>query len=107
MSIPKKDALPSFQKCIGSDENGNTNVDKNEDKNGEQIFPEKKLTIRGASMRPWETVPMSEALGRTAAMGSFSCPPAIPIVMPGEVIGEREIKQFEYYGYTECKVIQK
>ncbi len=95
MSIPKKDALPSFRESVGSDEND------------EQIFPQKKFTIRGASMRPWETVPMKEALGRIAAMGSFSCPPAIPIVMPGEVIGEREIKQFEYYGYNECKVIQK
>lgn len=94
MSIPKKDALPTFQKCMESDENE------------EQIFPKKKFTIRGASMRPWETVPMAKALGRVAAMGSFSCPPAIPIVMPGEVIGEREIKQFEYYGYNECKVIQ-
>ena len=60
MSIPKKDALPTFQKCMESDENE------------EQIFPKKKFTIRGASMRPWETVPMAKALGRVAAMGSFS-----------------------------------
>ena len=69
------------------------------------FFPEKKMTIRSASLCSWETIPLEKALGRIAAMGSFSCPPAVPIVMPGEVIGKEEIASFKYYGYTQCKVV--
>ena len=69
------------------------------------FFPEKKMTIRSASLCSWETILLEKALGRIAAMGSFSCPPAVPIVMPGEVIGKEEIASFKYYGYTQCKVV--
>jgi arginine/lysine/ornithine decarboxylase len=86
LSIPRRDALPK--------EVGNS-----------AIFPEKKMTIRSASLCSWETIPLEKALGRIAAMGSFSCPPAVPIVMPGEVIGKEEIASFKYYGYTQCKVV--
>lgn len=86
LSIPKRKAL-SNEVC------------------GSAVFPEKKMTIRSASLCSWETIPLEKALGRIAAMGSFSCPPAVPIVMPGEVIGKEEIASFKYYGYTHCKVV--
>ena len=86
LSIPKRKAL-SNEVC------------------GSAVFPEKKMTIRSASLCSWETIPLEKALGRIAAMGSFSCPPAVPIVMPGEVIGKEEIASFKYYGYTQCKVV--
>ena len=86
LSIPRRDALT---KEVGISD----------------AFPEKKMTIRTASLCSWENIPLEKALGRIAAMGSFSCPPAVPIVMPGEVIGKEEIASFKYYGYTQCKVV--
>ena len=87
LSIPKKKALP--KKTGQSD-----------------AFPQKKMTIRTASLCTWENIPLEKVRGRIAAMGSFSCPPAVPIVMPGEVIGMAEIELLKYYGYTSCKVVR-
>ena len=87
LSIPKKKALPK--------EAGQSDA-----------FPQKKMTIRTASLCTWENIPLEKVRGRIAAMGSFSCPPAVPIVMPGEVIGMAEIELLKYYGYTSCKVVR-
>lgn len=103
-SIPQKNALPGAPDVMAAEEAG---ADAKTMTETPVVFPEKKMSIRDASMCTWEIVPVKDALGKIAAMGSFFCPPAIPIVMPGELIGEREIRQFEYYGYNECKVIQK
>ncbi|MBO4928457.1 MAG: aminotransferase class I/II-fold pyridoxal phosphate-dependent enzyme [Clostridiales bacterium] len=67
--------------------------------------PEKRMTLRQAAMSPYEVIPADEAEGRVAALIPVSCPPAVPIVMPGEVIGAMQIRQMKYYGYTTCKVV--
>lgn len=70
-------------------------------------LPEKVMTVREAALLPGEIVPVGEALGRVAQLMDVSCPPAIPIVMPGERIGEREIARLRYYGYEACKVVRE
>ena len=70
-------------------------------------FPERVMTMREASMMPCEYVPVDEALGRVAHLMDVACPPAVPIVMPGERIGEKQIEIMKYYGYTECKVVRE
>ena len=44
-------------------------------------------SIRQAVFAPQETIPAGSALGRVCALPTVSCPPAIPIVVSGEVIG--------------------
>ena len=70
-------------------------------------LPEKVMTVRETALLPGEIVPVGEALGRVAQLMDVSCPPAIPIVMPGERIGEREIARLRYYGYETCKVVRE
>ena len=67
----------------------------------------KKCTsIRDAVMADSERLPISECLGRVAATVTLACPPAIPIVMPGEMIDEKTVAAFNYYNVTECEVIK-
>ena len=60
--------------------------------------PVRKISPREAVLSPKERVLTSEALYRVASDVCISCPPAIPIVVSGEVIDENVIKAAEYYG---------
>lgn len=68
---------------------------------GEQI-----CSIRQAIFSASETIPVREALGRICAVPTVTCPPAIPIAVAGEKIGEQAIEVFEYYGITEVDVVK-
>ena len=67
---------------------------------------EKKMSIRNAIMSPFETKSVEECLGRALAMTSVGCPPAVPIVVAGEVIDENAINCFKYYGIDKCNVVK-
>ncbi|MGN0465097.1 MAG: aminotransferase class I/II-fold pyridoxal phosphate-dependent enzyme [Lachnospiraceae bacterium] len=67
---------------------------------GEQI-----CSIREAIFSASETIEVKEALGRICATPTVTCPPAIPIAVAGEKIGEQAIKLFEYYGISKVDVI--
>lgn len=67
---------------------------------------DKALSVREAVFSECETIPVSECAGRILASASVSCPPAVPIVICGEVINENAISAFEYYGINECTVIK-
>ncbi len=69
--------------------------------------PERCLSPREATLCPWETIPVSESLGRILASPSVSCPPAIPILVCGERIDESAIRLFRYYGIKNVDVIVK
>ncbi|MBR2823456.1 MAG: PLP-dependent transferase [Clostridia bacterium] len=56
---------------------------------------------REAMLNPTEVRPLEQCLGRVLADPCVSCPPAVPILMCGEVIGEDAIRCFAYYGRTE------
>ena len=66
---------------------------------------EQAVSIRKAVFAPHETVPVSEGLGRICASPTVSCPPAIPIAVSGEVIGESAMKLFEHYGVKTLEVL--
>ena len=68
--------------------------------------PKRAMTIREAMLSPAETLPVSECLGRVLAAATVGCPPAVPIVVSGEVIDESAIKSFEYYDIKVCSVIK-
>ena len=68
--------------------------------------PQRKMTPREAIMSSCEVVAVERSLGRTLASVTVGCPPAVPIVVSGEVIDEAAIKCFQYYGIKSCSVIK-
>lgn len=51
-------------------------------------------------------IEIEKSLGRVLASAAVNCPPAIPIVVCGEVIDEAAICAFKYYGIKNCRVIK-
>ena len=68
--------------------------------------PKKSTSIREAVMSPSSDASVDTALGKTASAITLGCPPAIPIAAPGEIIDERVIEVFKYYGITSCAVVK-
>ncbi len=71
------------------------------------FLPQVKMSVRAATMAPFETLPIEDCLGRTLARASVGCPPAVPILVSGELIDECAINCFRYYGIEVCKVVSK
>ena len=70
------------------------------------FLPKKALSVREAYFSPSVTVPTSESIGKILASPSVGCPPAVPIIMCGEVIDENALRCFEYYGIKNVTVIK-
>ena len=64
-------------------------------------------SVREAYFLSGEVIPVECALGRICRMPTASCPPAIPVVVPGEIIDEEAIQCFLYYGITEVEVVKE
>ena len=69
-------------------------------------IPKKEMDIRKATLSISEKLPIENCLGRTASITSVGCPPAVPIVVPGEVIDENAVECFKYYGIETCIVVK-
>ncbi len=54
-----------------------------------------------------ERVSIKEAEGRIMAELNVSCPPAVPVIMSGEVINGDAVKLLEYYDIKLCKVVKE
>lgn len=67
---------------------------------------EQVLSIREAMFSDYEEIPVEEALGRICRVPAVSCPPAIPIVVPGEKIEREAIELFHYYGMKKLDVVR-
>ena len=63
------------------------------------------MSVRKAMFEKSEKIPVSEAKGRICASPMVSCPPAIPIVVSGEMITEAAVKIFQYYGIKDISVV--
>lgn len=68
--------------------------------------PTAAMTIREAMFSPCEEVDCCEASGRILASPSVSCPPAVPILICGEVIDEGAASAFKYYGVDKVCVVK-
>jgi arginine/lysine/ornithine decarboxylase len=64
------------------------------------------LSIRQALFAPHETVPVEQALGRVCGAPTVACPPAIPIAVSGERIGEAAVALFHRYGIRTVDVLK-
>ena len=69
-------------------------------------LPERVLAPRDILLRPTETVPVEESLGRIAADTSMGCPPAVLPVVPGEKIDRGVIDILRYYGHDQIDVLK-
>ncbi len=68
--------------------------------------PNVKMRIRDAALSPFEILPAEQCQGRILSQASVGCPPAVPIVVSGEMIDENSIRCFDYYGVKSCKVVK-
>ena len=67
---------------------------------------ERKMSIREAMLTKREKLPVEKAEGRILAEASVGCPPAVPILVSGELITKEAIECFKYYGINEIYVIK-
>ena len=69
-------------------------------------LPKQIMTIRDATLSLREILPTSQCEGRVLSQPTVSCPPAVPILVSGELIDADAIKRFEYYGIKELTVVK-
>lgn len=67
----------------------------------------KKMSIREAVFAEHEEIAVSEALGRICGSPTVSCPPAIPVVISGELIDKEAISILEHYGIQTIEVVKE
>ena len=68
--------------------------------------PEVLLSPRDAAFSPAESVPVQNASGRIAAQTAISCPPGVPIVIPGEKISAQVENILKNSGFFMVKVVK-
>lgn len=67
--------------------------------------PERAISLGECIYMPTEKIRTERAVGRICGAINVSCPPAVPIVIAGERIGESEKELLLYYGVEEIEVI--
>ena len=67
---------------------------------------EAKMSPRDALLSPSEELPTDECEGHIFASSALSCPPAVPILVSGEVITSEAIEAFKYYGINKIRVVK-
>ena len=70
------------------------------------LMPKKVMSVRSAVMSPCEKLLVKDAIGRVLAQATVGCPPAVPIIMSGELIDEAAVKCFDYYWISTCLVVK-
>ncbi len=69
--------------------------------------PKRAMSIREAIMSPSREVPVDTALSHVIANPTVSCPPAIPILVSGEIVDESSIQAFKYYGIEKVRIVER
>ncbi len=72
-----------------------------------QTDAKRVFSIRQAYFSKSENVDVDYARGRVCAKDVCSCPPAVPIVLPGELINDTHVLQLKKYGFKTINVIKK
>lgn len=65
------------------------------------------LSFNDALFSPSENLPVDDAKGRILSSVAVSCPPAVPIVVCGEIIDQNAIECFKYCGIESCDVVKR
>ena len=69
--------------------------------------PVAALGLRAALFAPAETVAVTDAVGRVLATPTVGCPPAVPVLVGGEVVDASAARVFAYYGYDSVRVVKE
>ncbi|MCR5255524.1 MAG: amino acid decarboxylase [Acetatifactor sp.] len=75
--------------------------------NGSLHIPERVLSIREAFLADGEYVDIESGRGRICASYSLSCPPAIPIIMPGEKVDEEVFLTLKRYNIKKIRCVSE
>lgn len=70
------------------------------------IAPIRAISIREAIFSDSEMINVHAANGRICASPTVSCPPAVPIVMSGEIIDSTAIELLSHYGIEKIEVVK-
>lgn len=70
------------------------------------FVPTAAMSLREALLAPAETVSLRESVGRILATPTVGCPPAVPILVGGEVVDQAAARLFAYYGYDTLRVVK-
>lgn len=70
------------------------------------VHPKRAMSIRAAVLSPCEALDARDCLGRVAACVTVGCPPAVPVVVSGEVIDTDAVRAMKYYGIEKCSVVK-
>ena len=84
---------------------GENHLGQSEKKTLQMKKGEQEITVRKAMFSKQERVSIKEAKGRICAAPIVGCPPAIQIVVSGEIITEETIQLFSYYGIKDISVV--
>ena len=68
--------------------------------------PKKACDMREACFSEWETVTIEQAEGRICATVQVPCPPAVPMLMSGEIFDKNWIAYMKYYDLQEVKCVK-
>lgn len=71
------------------------------------FFPEplRIMSIRSAALSPHEEIPTENAVGRICASVTVPCPPAVPVVVSGELISEEAAAIMKDFGIQTVKAV--
>lgn len=69
-------------------------------------LPEIRMTIREAVFSQHKKISLADSIGKVAGEIVCPCPPGIPVIMPGEAIGELEKELLTLYGISEIYVVK-
>lgn len=67
----------------------------------------KVMNVRQALFAQSTMIEVSKSLGQVCSSVSVSCPPAILLVIPGEVISKSAIEVMKYYGIETVRVVKE
>ena len=70
------------------------------------IKPERVMSMREAMFANGDIVPLEDAVGCICRVPTVSCPPAIPIAVPGELLTRGWIDVFSHYGITKIDIVK-
>ena len=70
-------------------------------------IPKKELSLRAALLSPSAELEISKCEGKILADANVTCPPAVPILVSGEVIDRAAIACLSYYGISHCRVVSQ
>ena len=68
--------------------------------------PLAQMSLREALFSPAEVLPLTDCVGRVLASPTVGCPPAVPVLVGGEVVDEDAVEVFRYYGYQTLRIVK-